>query len=127
LIRPTISGGREEIGVSLGHAVREFRDFGLPVSHRLPHTDEGLDVLTRAFTGERVSLPRHVLRRCRRCVSRQTACSRADPPRCVAVLAEAGAWHASALTCCRKAHAHAHSIYGTRRWRKPGANQATIA
>jgi len=41
-----------EIGVGLGYAVHEFRGFGLPVSHRLSYTDEGLEVLTRAFTGE---------------------------------------------------------------------------
>jgi alkanesulfonate monooxygenase SsuD/methylene tetrahydromethanopterin reductase-like flavin-dependent oxidoreductase (luciferase family) len=50
-----ISGGRVEIGVGLGYAVHEFRGFGLPVSHRLSYTDEGLEVLTRAFTGERFS------------------------------------------------------------------------
>lgn len=50
-----ISGGRVEIGVGLGYALHEFRGFGLPVSHRLSYTDEGLEVLTRAFTGERFS------------------------------------------------------------------------
>src|SRR6516165_872415 len=50
-----ISNGRVEIGVGLGYAVHEFRGFGLPVSHRLSYTDEGLEVLTRAFTGERFS------------------------------------------------------------------------
>ena len=37
-----LSGGRVEIGVGLGYAVHEFRGFGLPVSHRLSYTDEGL-------------------------------------------------------------------------------------
>ena len=50
-----ISNGRVEIGVGLGYAVHEFSGFGLPVSHRLSYTDEGLEVLTRAFTGERFS------------------------------------------------------------------------
>lgn len=50
-----ISGGRVEIGVGLGYAVHEFRGFGIPQSRRLSYTDEGLEVLTRAFTGERFS------------------------------------------------------------------------
>ena len=50
-----LSGGRVEIGIGLGYAVHEFRGFGLPVSRRLSYTDEGLEVLTRAFTGERFS------------------------------------------------------------------------
>ena len=44
-----ISNGRVKIGVGLGYAVHEFRGFGLPVSHRLSYTDEGLEVLTRDF------------------------------------------------------------------------------
>ena len=47
-----LSGGRVEIGVGMGYAPHEFRGFGFPVSRRLSLTDEGLEVLTRAFTGE---------------------------------------------------------------------------
>ncbi|MSP05677.1 MAG: LLM class flavin-dependent oxidoreductase [Acetobacteraceae bacterium] len=50
-----LSNGRVEIGVGMGYALHEFRGFGLPVSHRLSYTDEGLEVLTRAFTGEKFS------------------------------------------------------------------------
>src|SRR4051812_49808455 len=50
-----LSGGRVEIGVGMGYTPHEFRGFGFPVSRRLSLTDEGLEVLTRAFTGERFS------------------------------------------------------------------------
>jgi alkanesulfonate monooxygenase SsuD/methylene tetrahydromethanopterin reductase-like flavin-dependent oxidoreductase (luciferase family) len=50
-----LSNGRVEIGVGMGYAAHEFRGFGFPVSRRLSLTDEGLEVLTRAFTGERFS------------------------------------------------------------------------
>ncbi|MBY0319495.1 MAG: LLM class flavin-dependent oxidoreductase [Reyranella sp.] len=50
-----ISNGRVEIGVGMGYAPHEFRGFGLPVSRRVSLTDEGLDVLKRAFTGEKFS------------------------------------------------------------------------
>ena len=50
-----LSGGRVEMGVGMGYAAHEFRGFGFPVSRRLSLTDEGLEVLTRAFTGERFS------------------------------------------------------------------------
>jgi alkanesulfonate monooxygenase SsuD/methylene tetrahydromethanopterin reductase-like flavin-dependent oxidoreductase (luciferase family) len=48
-----LSNGRVEIGVGMGYAAHEFRGFGFPVARRLSLTDEGLEVLTRAFTGER--------------------------------------------------------------------------
>ncbi len=51
----TISGGRVEIGVGMGYAPHEFRGFGLPVSRRVSLTDEGIEVLRRAFTGEKFS------------------------------------------------------------------------
>ena len=50
-----LSGGRVELGVGMGYAPHEFKGFGLPVSRRVSLTDEGLEVLTRAFTGERFS------------------------------------------------------------------------
>ncbi|MEI7712567.1 MAG: LLM class flavin-dependent oxidoreductase [Rhodospirillales bacterium] len=50
-----LSGGRIEIGVGMGYAPHEFRGFGIPQSRRLSLTDEGLAVLTRAFTGEKFS------------------------------------------------------------------------
>jgi alkanesulfonate monooxygenase SsuD/methylene tetrahydromethanopterin reductase-like flavin-dependent oxidoreductase (luciferase family) len=50
-----LSNGRVEIGVGMGYAPHEFRGFGLHPSWRLSLTDEGLEVLTRAFTGEQFS------------------------------------------------------------------------
>ncbi|MFO1062136.1 MAG: LLM class flavin-dependent oxidoreductase [Dongiaceae bacterium] len=50
-----LSGGRVEIGVGMGYAPHEFKGFGLPVSRRVSLTDEGLEVLRRAFTGESFS------------------------------------------------------------------------
>jgi alkanesulfonate monooxygenase SsuD/methylene tetrahydromethanopterin reductase-like flavin-dependent oxidoreductase (luciferase family) len=50
-----LSGGRVEIGVGMGYAPHEFRGFGLPVSRRVSLTDEGIEVLRRAFTGEKFS------------------------------------------------------------------------
>ncbi len=50
-----LSGGRIEIGIGMGYAPHEFRGFGMPVSHRVSHTEEGLEVLRRCFTGERFS------------------------------------------------------------------------
>ena len=50
-----ISNGRVEVGIGMGYAPKEFAGFGLPVSRRLSLTEEGLEVLTRCFTGEAFS------------------------------------------------------------------------
>src|SRR6478735_2699172 len=50
-----LSGGRVEMGVGMGYAPHEFKGFGFPVSRRVSMTDEGLEILTRAFTGEKFS------------------------------------------------------------------------
>jgi len=50
-----LSGGRIEMGVGMGYAPHEFRGFGIPLPQRLSRMEEGLEVLTRAFTGERFS------------------------------------------------------------------------
>ncbi len=50
-----LSGGRVEIGVGMGYAPHEFRGFGIPLPQRLSRMEEGLEVLTRCFTGERFS------------------------------------------------------------------------
>ncbi|MEM7096681.1 MAG: LLM class flavin-dependent oxidoreductase [Pseudomonadota bacterium] len=50
-----ISQGRVEVGLGMGYAPHEFAGFGIPVSRRVSLMDEGLDVLHRAFTGERFS------------------------------------------------------------------------
>jgi len=50
-----LSGGRVEIGVGMGYAPHEFRGFGIPLPQRLSRMEEGLEVLTRCFTGGRFS------------------------------------------------------------------------
>ncbi len=50
-----LSNGRVEVGLGMGYAVHEFDGFGIPVSRRVSLMDEGLEVLQRAFTGERFS------------------------------------------------------------------------
>lgn len=50
-----ISNGRMEIGVGMGYALHEFRGFGIPRPQRVSRTEEGVEVLQRAFTGERFS------------------------------------------------------------------------
>ena len=50
-----ISNGRVEVGLGMGYAPHEFAGFGIPVSHRVSLMDEGLEVLSRAFTGETFS------------------------------------------------------------------------
>ena len=50
-----LSNGRVEIGLGMGYAPHEFAGFGIPVSRRVSLMDEGLEVLSRAFTGERFS------------------------------------------------------------------------
>jgi alkanesulfonate monooxygenase SsuD/methylene tetrahydromethanopterin reductase-like flavin-dependent oxidoreductase (luciferase family) len=89
-----ISGGRIEIGVGLGYAAHEFRGFGLPVSHRLSYTEEGLEVLQRAFTGERFSFrgKRYDFQDVR---IRPGYVQQGGPPLWVAALAEAGARRAA--------------------------------
>ncbi len=48
-----ISSGRIEIGVGMGYALHEFEGFGIPRPQRVSRTEEGVEVLQRAFTGER--------------------------------------------------------------------------
>ena len=50
-----ISNGRVELGVGMGYAPHEFAGFGIPVSRRVSLMDEGLEVLSRAFSGETFS------------------------------------------------------------------------
>lgn len=50
-----LSNGRVEVGIGMGYAPHEFRAFGFPVSRRLSLTEEGIEILRRAFTGERFS------------------------------------------------------------------------
>jgi alkanesulfonate monooxygenase SsuD/methylene tetrahydromethanopterin reductase-like flavin-dependent oxidoreductase (luciferase family) len=50
-----ISGGRMELGLGLGYAPHEFAAFGIPRSHRVSYTEECLQILRLAWTGERFS------------------------------------------------------------------------
>ena len=48
-----LSGGRMELGIGMGYAVHEFRAFGIDRAQRRSLTVEGLEVLRRAWSGER--------------------------------------------------------------------------
>ena len=50
-----LSGGRIELGVGLGYVPWDFDGYGIPVKQRVSHTDEGLDILTRCYTGKKFS------------------------------------------------------------------------
>ncbi len=50
-----LSNGRIEIGIGLGYVPWDFDGYGIPVKQRVSHTDEGLEILTRCFAGERFS------------------------------------------------------------------------
>jgi alkanesulfonate monooxygenase SsuD/methylene tetrahydromethanopterin reductase-like flavin-dependent oxidoreductase (luciferase family) len=50
-----LSGGRMELGIGLGYAVHEFRAFGVPIRRRVSLTEEGIEILRLAWTGERFS------------------------------------------------------------------------
>ena len=50
-----LSGGRIEFGIGLGYAPHEFRGFGFPVSHRVSRTEECVEILRLAWSGERFS------------------------------------------------------------------------
>jgi alkanesulfonate monooxygenase SsuD/methylene tetrahydromethanopterin reductase-like flavin-dependent oxidoreductase (luciferase family) len=44
-----------ELGIGLGYAVHEFRAFGFPLSQRVSRTEECVDILRLAWSGERFS------------------------------------------------------------------------
>jgi len=48
-----LSGGRMELGVGMGYAAHEFRGFGINRKQRRSRTLEGVEVLRRAWSGER--------------------------------------------------------------------------
>ena len=50
-----LSGGRVELGVGIGYAPHEFAGFGIPIPRRVSLTEEGIDVLRLAWSGERFS------------------------------------------------------------------------
>lgn len=50
-----ISNGRFKLGVGLGYREVEFAGFGVPMHERRSRLEEGIDVLRRAFAGERLA------------------------------------------------------------------------
>ncbi len=50
-----LSGGRMELGIGLGYAPHEFRAFGFPRSRRVSLTEECVDILRLAWSGESFS------------------------------------------------------------------------
>lgn len=47
-----ISGGRMELGIGMGYAKHEFEAFGIPRSRRVSLTEEGIEVMKRAWADE---------------------------------------------------------------------------
>ncbi len=54
-ILDNISNGRMELGVGMGYAIGEFDGFGIPRPRRVSLTEECIEVLRLAWTGERFS------------------------------------------------------------------------
>ncbi|MEZ5232450.1 MAG: LLM class flavin-dependent oxidoreductase [Acidimicrobiales bacterium] len=54
-ILDNISDGRMELGVGMGYAIGEFEGFGIPRSRRVSLTEECVEVLRLAWSGERFS------------------------------------------------------------------------
>ncbi len=50
-----ISGGRFELGISVGYRVGEFEGFSIPLSERKGRTDEALDIIRRLWEGQKVT------------------------------------------------------------------------
>ncbi len=48
-----LSGGRMELGLGMGYAPHEFRAFGVPQSRRVSLTEELVEILRLAWSGER--------------------------------------------------------------------------
>jgi alkanesulfonate monooxygenase SsuD/methylene tetrahydromethanopterin reductase-like flavin-dependent oxidoreductase (luciferase family) len=90
----TISNGRVELGVGMGYAAHEFAGFGIPQSRRVSLTEEGIEILRRAFTGERFSFhgKRYQLEGVK---IRPGYVQPGGPPLWVAAMSEAGALRAA--------------------------------
>ena len=54
-VADNLSNGRIDLGIGLGYVPRDFAGYGLTVPQRVSYTDEGLEILTRCFRGERFS------------------------------------------------------------------------
>ena len=57
-----LSGGRLILGLGLGWREEEFRMFGVPIGDRVRRTTEAVEILRRAWTGERFSFDGRVFR-----------------------------------------------------------------
>ena len=49
-----LSGGRMELGVGMGYAAHEFASFGIPRAQRVSRTEEAVQILRQAWSGEPV-------------------------------------------------------------------------
>jgi probable F420-dependent oxidoreductase len=57
-----LSGGRLTLGLGIAWRPEEFRMFGVPFAERLPRTVETVEILRRAWTGERFSFEGRIFR-----------------------------------------------------------------
>ena len=57
-----LSGGRMELGLGMGYAAHEFKGFGIPQSRRVSLTEETIEILRLAWTGEPFSVGRMTFR-----------------------------------------------------------------
>ena len=51
-----LSGGRMELGIGMGYAPHEFRAFGIPQKERVSRTEETVQILKQALSGEPVRI-----------------------------------------------------------------------
>ena len=121
-----ISGGRMELGIGMGYAAHEFAGFGLPVSRRVSLTEEAIDVLRLAWSGEPFSYEgkRYSYRTCG---SRPTRCSPAVPRCGWRRPAKRVRYEPLALTptCCPRGRRLPCSTHGRKRWWLTAATLAT--
>jgi alkanesulfonate monooxygenase SsuD/methylene tetrahydromethanopterin reductase-like flavin-dependent oxidoreductase (luciferase family) len=91
-----LSGGRMELGVGMGYAPHEFRAFGIPKRERVARTEEGIEVLRRAWSGERFDFRgRHWS--FEGALVRPRPVQAGGPPLWLAAMSEAGARRAARL------------------------------
>lgn len=91
-----LSNGRMMLGVGLGYAHHEFRAFGVERRHRVSLTEEGIEILQRAWREERFSFAGKRYRFDDVAV-RPRPVQPGGPPLWVAAMSEAGARRAARL------------------------------
>jgi alkanesulfonate monooxygenase SsuD/methylene tetrahydromethanopterin reductase-like flavin-dependent oxidoreductase (luciferase family) len=89
-----LSGGRMELGVGMGYAPHEFRAFGIPRAERVSRMEEGLEILRRAWSGERFDHRGRHWTFEGACV-RPVPVQKGGPPLWVAAMSRAGALRAA--------------------------------